>query len=260
MQTPKLVKPKIPKQINEGQVVSRATFISPFDLDDTSAAIARVRAQKSNGDFVNGTGFFLDTGVKGLKGFVSNDHVLAGHIAGFAFNIWININYRSPSLLTLSASAFRCTGSLEETGLDVTFIQVDDSALPPGTKFLIPGRKIIQGQRVYIPQHPGGGPLVWGHECVMEVEEDCILHNVPTGKGSSGAPLLDSTWRVCAVHRGSVNNASDKPVNLATPISKVIGFVSERLAGSQALNRNVTIGKREDSQIEGHVRFVERVC
>ncbi|HVB59941.1 MAG TPA: trypsin-like peptidase domain-containing protein [Ktedonobacteraceae bacterium] len=61
-------------------------------------------------------------------------------------------------------------------------------------------------QQVRLIHHPRGEPAQIsevGH--IVQVDKDYIKHNVRTDYGSSGAPIFDLSWRVVAIHRGTLS-------------------------------------------------------
>jgi S1-C subfamily serine protease len=59
------------------------------------------------------------------------------------------------------------------------------------------------GEAVRLIHHPEGGPVVVSEVGVIrQVGADYIDHNLPTSKGSSGAPIINRKWEFVAIHRG----------------------------------------------------------
>jgi V8-like Glu-specific endopeptidase len=56
--------------------------------------------------------------------------------------------------------------------------------------------------RVYIIQHPGGGPKQIGmvHNVVRHVDEDVLRYLTDTQGGSSGSPVFNERWQLVGVH------------------------------------------------------------
>jgi len=64
------------------------------------------------------------------------------------------------------------------------------------------------GDRVYIIQHPNGGPKKIGmiHNVVRMVGPDVVQYLTDTEEGSSGSPVFDETWSLVALHHASVQD------------------------------------------------------
>jgi len=87
------------------------------------------------------------------------------------------------------------------------------------------------GERVYIIQHPGGGPkeVALGDNAVTYVDDQRIQYLTDTRPGSSGSPVFDRRWRLVALHHsggwmteGDDPNAKDlKFRNEGVPIGVV---------------------------------------
>jgi S1-C subfamily serine protease len=58
------------------------------------------------------------------------------------------------------------------------------------------------GERVYIIQHPGGGPkqVALGVNTVMFVDDRRIQYLTDTRPGSSGSPVFDRSWQLVGLH------------------------------------------------------------
>lgn len=64
----------------------------------------------------------------------------------------------------------------------------------------------LPGDRVYIIQHPAGGPKKLGmvHNHVRHVGGDFVQYLTDTLPGSSGSPVFNEQWEVIALHHRSV--------------------------------------------------------
>lgn len=58
------------------------------------------------------------------------------------------------------------------------------------------------GERVYIVQHPGGGPkqVALGDNIVMFVDDKRLQYLTDTHPGSSGSPVFDRNWKLVGLH------------------------------------------------------------
>ncbi|MEM9292479.1 MAG: serine protease [Acidobacteriota bacterium] len=63
---------------------------------------------------------------------------------------------------------------------------------------------LIEGARIYIVQHPGGGPkkITLDRNQVTHLNDRMIHYRAETEAGSSGAPIFDEAWSLVAIHQG----------------------------------------------------------
>jgi hypothetical protein len=67
-------------------------------------------------------------------------------------------------------------------------------------------------QPIRLIHHPRGEPAQIsevGH--IVQVDKEYVRHNVRTDYGSSGAPIFDQSWRVVAIHRGTLSLSRSYP-------------------------------------------------
>jgi V8-like Glu-specific endopeptidase len=90
--------------------------------------------------------------------------------------------------------------------------------------------------RVYIIQHPGGGPkkVAFAHNLVRSVEPDILQYWTDTDLGSSGSPVFDERWDVVGLHHFSVPAPSDDRINIRNQ-GRRIDRVVERIRAHPAV-------------------------
>lgn len=68
-----------------------------------------------------------------------------------------------------------------------------------------PHRELRLGETIRILQHPNASPLVYdvGKVVMPSASNQLFLHDVNTLPGSSGAPILDASWKVVGIHTGA---------------------------------------------------------
>lgn len=80
--------------------------------------------------------------------------------------------------------------------------------VPEGTEVipLTGAPKVQPDDRVYIIQHPQGGPKKIGmiHNVVMEVDDDVLRYLTDTEPGSSGSPVFNEQWQLVGLHHQGI--------------------------------------------------------
>lgn len=92
------------------------------------------------------------------------------------------------------------------------------------------------GDRVNLLQHPMGRPMRLGfrNNFVVLGDNDILAYLTDTNRGSSGAPVLDDTWSVAALHVGSqkisvpdiqLMGVEIRRENFGVPVKTILGHV-----------------------------------
>ena len=103
--------------------------------------------------------------------------------------------------------------------LDFSLVSVEPSSLDDGVSLstfgyhqLIPqSGKVIRKEWMTIIQHPSGAPRQWAireNQCIDDADPDVIWYMSDTAKGSSGAPVLNDSFQVVALHHSGVAKKS----------------------------------------------------
>ncbi|SFT96453.1 V8-like Glu-specific endopeptidase [Algoriphagus locisalis] len=203
-----------------------------------SSAVAKVEI--TTRDFVSsGTGFLFQ--VQEIDGtfFMTNHHVISdkNEIKNtkviFNFELDENGNTKASESFSVDVEGVWFTSPTNE--LDVTVFQLDKSARIEkyGYLDLIPV-DIPEFEFVNIIQHPGG---MWKqislyHNVVTTSTDRVVQYLTDTLKGSSGAPVFNSSWEVVAIHHSGGNKKGNEnllPVgfksrNEGIRINKIIEF------------------------------------
>lgn len=138
---------------------------------------------------------------------LTNHHVLFDHDAGDAVATDVEIWFGYERDLSGRDLAFETVQGRPDTIVgdkvhDWAVVRVD-GAMPNGVPVidLSPG-SVEADDRVYIIQHPNGGPKKIGmvHNVVRHVDDTVVQYWTDTEGGSSGAPVFDETWRIIALH------------------------------------------------------------
>lgn len=169
-------------------------------------SICRLETRFASGNLC-GTGFRV-----GTAHLLTNHHVLFDwdhHDApALAVEAWFNYE-NDVDGTAKKITQIRCDpGSVvgERAG-DWALVRVDEPV--PDTFPVLPLAEVtvpVVDDRVYIIQHPGGGPkqIAFQHNLVREVTPDILQYWTDTDLGSSGAPVFDQSWAVVGLHHFSV--------------------------------------------------------
>ena len=73
-------------------------------------------------------------------------------------------------------------------------------------------RNVTKNDRVYIIQHPEGGPKMIGmhHNLVRHADDKVVQYWTDTKAGSSGAPVFNDNWEIIAIHHRWVESPGDE--------------------------------------------------
>ncbi|HET9646970.1 MAG TPA: trypsin-like peptidase domain-containing protein [Microlunatus sp.] len=169
---------------------------------ELSSSVCKLTMRHSDRNYT-GTGFAI-----GPRLLLTNQHNLYDNDHGGqpASSVRAEFGYeRTFGGLTADPVVLDCdVGSIRgnsENDWAVIRTEVD---LPAGTPLLglegAPAPRV--DERVYIIQHPGGGPKKIGmiHNVVRYVDAQVVQYLTDTDQGSSGAPVFDEQWRLVALH------------------------------------------------------------
>jgi V8-like Glu-specific endopeptidase len=154
----------------------------------------------------------------GNRHLLTNHHVVRDHqrgdVAATSVEAWFNYEDDTAGepkqILQIACDASGIVGEKED---DWALVPTTDP-IPDEFPVLALETTEIPGvdDRVYIIQHPGGGPkqVAFQHNLVRAVTEDVLQYWTDTDLGSSGSPVFDEHWRVVALHHFSVKIAADR--------------------------------------------------
>lgn len=160
----------------------------------------------------SGTGFRV-----GQDHLLTNHHVLFDHRNNNApatmVEAWFNYEddeMGSPKEITqivCDASTVVGEESDDWALVRVGTLMSDEFPILPLTDAAVP----MINERVYIIQHPAGGPkqIAFQHNLVRAVTHDVLQYWTDTDLGSSGSPVFDEDWRVVGLHHFSVKAETD---------------------------------------------------
>lgn len=188
----------------ERQIGDESTLIDVAFLRrgaELAPAISRLLVTLPSGKFY-GTAFRIGTDL-----LLTNHHVLFDHDKGDAKASDVEIWFGYERDLTGRDLAFQTVRGRPDTIVgdkdhDWAVVRAD-GAIPDGVPILdlSPGSVAVD-DRVYIIQHPNGGPKKIGmvHNVVRFVDDAVVQYWTDTEGGSSGSPVFDETWRLVALH------------------------------------------------------------
>lgn len=171
---------------------------------ELASAVVRLLTQL-DGKWYVGTGFRI-----GGDLLLSNHHVLFGKSGNPATRVdaWFgherSFDGRMKAPVSVSCRAETIAGDPVH---DWAVIRL---AVPPpeGTTVIdLTGAPPVQvDDRVYIIQHPHGGPKKIGmvHNVVRYVDDDVLRYLTDTEGGSSGSPVFNESWQLVGLHHRSV--------------------------------------------------------
>lgn len=150
-----------------------------------------------------GTGFLTSNGF-----IVTNEHVLGSDkeaertIAIFNYETDYRGAPLTPTVFNLDPGCFFADKELD-CAVAKLKTELSDRA-PLGAVELSRNTDLAEGQGVSIIQHPGGDykQIALSGNVASEVSDSRIFYTTSTMKGSSGAPVFDTGWKVVALHQG----------------------------------------------------------
>ena len=169
---------------------------------ERARSVVRLSVSFEDGSSRLGTGFLVRPDV-----IVSNHHVLcrgdtlpARVVARFDYEN--TATSEEPGYVEKEADAGSVRGSASADAAFVRLREPENRAPLPLDATAAP----LPGDRVYILQHPAGGPKKIGmiHNHVRHVEGDIVQYLTDTLPGSSGSPVFNERWDVIALHHRSV--------------------------------------------------------
>ena len=183
------------------KIIGTQSTLLPIDFLEVGLLKARSVTRVVLVDGSSGSGFLTDDNL-----LITNHHVLPTKAAAQEAVVQFNYQKTSEGLdapveeFMLAAQDVFMTSPREED--DWTAVRIQGNANEKwGALKLIHADPQVR-DRVNIIQHPGGGPkqIALYHNVVVFVGNNRLQYLTDTLPGSSGSPVLDSDWRVVAVH------------------------------------------------------------
>jgi V8-like Glu-specific endopeptidase len=221
----------------ERQTASEPTLLDVTFLErgtELARGVVRLRVTMPDGKRYNGTGFLIAPDLV-----LTNHHVLfdEDHGGGQAtrIEVWFGYERIFGGLLrdhiSIDADPASIHGNEEH---DWAVIRVKGTEVPPDALVIDVDNLGSVGvdDRVYIIQHPNGGPKQIGmiHNVVRFVDADVVQYLTDTEGGSSGSPVFDEEWQLVALHHQGREVEVDGGIeirNQGRQISRVVAGLSD---------------------------------
>ncbi|OIJ63207.1 trypsin-like peptidase domain-containing protein [Streptomyces mangrovisoli] len=222
----------------ERQIFRAGTFQDVAFLrrgTELATAVCRLRVTAADGTRYHGTAFRIGDDL-----LLTNHHVLfdgTGRPAT-AVEAWFgyeaDLHGRALEHVAVDCDPATAVG---ESGPDWAVVRGAAPLPADALCVALPERVSVSvNDRVYIVQHPHGGPkkLAARHNVVRYVDDTVVQYWTDTEQGSSGAPVFDERWELVALHRRwRRSGAGDTPAefrNEGLRVERVLeGLARERL-------------------------------
>jgi hypothetical protein len=130
---------------------------------------------------------------------------------------WVRFGYKNGRYGVEPGEVFEIdlktvTHSNGQSGDALDYLLVEIIGKPEYRPAPLSGSFLNIKQQVRLIHHPRGEPAQIsevGH--IVQTDKEYVRHNVKTDYGSSGAPIFDQSWRVVAIHRGTLSLSRSYP-------------------------------------------------
>ena len=189
-----------------------------INLNEVNPSICKIQIQNKTG-----TGFLIKLYKNNRELFclLSNEHVIKKEYIESKETIYIYYNYeKNYKLIKLNKSErfIECNEKM-----DVTIVEIIKNDNIEDNYFLIPNfEKIIEGQKIFIPQFPKG-KLSYSFGKIIKVTDFDLTHDAGTDFGASGSPIfLTGTTKVIGIHKQGNDTKKENYGTLILPISELL--------------------------------------
>ena len=197
---------------DEIQILAESTLLDVAFLrrgSELAGSVCRLLVTSLAGKRFVGTGFRIAERLV-----LTNHHVLFDHshrdAAPTAVEAWFDYE-RTFDGADLEHRVIAGVPTSIRGGKKDDWAVIELAASPPDDAAVIPlvgAPPPHPNDRVYIIQHPYGGPKQIGmvHNEVRYVDDDIVQYRTDTASGSSGSPVFDERWRLVALHHKYVTH------------------------------------------------------
>jgi hypothetical protein len=181
------------------KITGAQSTLLPVHFLQQGVAVSRSVGRILRRDGASGTGFLISPGIA-----ITNHHVLKD--AAEAADALIEFNYeQTVDGVDAPVRRYRLSPAVAfatNADDDWTVSGVEGEAAADWGTLELGGEPPKIGDFVNIVQHPGGGPKQIGlyHNTVVFVGSKRVQYLTDTLPGSSGSPVLNSNWKVVALH------------------------------------------------------------
>ncbi|MDT0353610.1 trypsin-like peptidase domain-containing protein [Pseudonocardia charpentierae] len=223
---------------DEIQILAESTLLDVAFLRrgfELATGVCRLLVTNQWGQKAHGTGFRI-----GERLVLTNHHVLfSGPDDGVpprSVDAWFGYERGFDGAeLAYSEVPTRAGTARGERTHDWAVIELDADP-PEGTAVisLSSAKPPEPGDRVYVIQHPHGGPKKIGmiHNEIRHVDDDIVQYRTDTAAGSSGSPVFDERWCLVALHHRYVTHRTNGGIEYRNQ-GRRIERVAEALAASR---------------------------
>ena len=186
---------------------------------ERAQAVCRISTQVPLGTAF-GSGFLV-----GNRNYImTNNHVLPDIESAQSATVEFDFDQDTIEyLVSLQPETFFVTSQ----ELDVTIVRCDPSTLPDSVQAVeIPQSQhlVTRKERVNIVQHPQGRrkEIALHDNTVTYVYDKAIRYTTDTEGGSSGSPVFNNEWQLCALHHAGWKNEDGSATNEGIRISAIV--------------------------------------
>ena len=223
------------------QVKTSDSEIKKIDLHlvEVCKSICKITFKK-----ISGTGFFIKLHIDDKKLFclMTNHHVVTKEM--IESNDCIDVKYNLEKELEKIKLDTKKRFIIYDIYIDITIIEILPEDKIKNKFFLSPNLNDVNyiDQNIYIPQYPEGKNLSYSEGKIQKIENNELIYDASTEKGSSGSPIfLKETTEVIGVHKqGNIKILKNKGISIFSIIKTLESRNKENNLTNNSVNNNFT--------------------